>query len=78
MDGADIVTEEERKEFYYSDGRINPDKAFTYIREAMKTMSREDFLRFATTPVEIVGQSGPTVGQYGRDPGSNGGAAPKG
>ena len=57
MDGAaDTMTEEERKEFYYSDGRINPDKAFAFILEEMKTMSPEEFRRHATTPVEIIGE----------------------
>jgi hypothetical protein len=54
------MTEEERKEFYYSDGRINPDKAFSFVLEAMKRMSPEEFRQHATTPVEIIGKSGPT------------------
>ena len=45
--------EKERSEFFYPDGRINPDKAFTFIQEKMKTLSREDFIRFATTPVKV-------------------------
>ena len=57
---TDEEKDKKRKEFYYSDGRINPDKAFTYILEAMDSLSPEEFRRLATTPVQIVGKSGPT------------------
>ena len=53
------MTNEEREKFYYSDGRINPDKAFTYILETMETLSPEEFLRFATPPSKSSANPGP-------------------
>ena len=50
------MTDEEKKEIYYPDGRINPDKAINFVREEMKTMSPEEFRRHATTPVQIIGE----------------------
>ena len=40
-------------EFYTSDGRINPDKAFEFVLDRMKTMSPEEFARIRDTPVQF-------------------------
>ena len=40
-----------KSDFHTSDGRIDPDKAFGFVLERMKTMSSEEFVQIRDTPV---------------------------
>jgi hypothetical protein len=51
-----MLTNEEKRKFYTPDGRINADVAFTAMREAMKTMSPEEFKKLALTPAPVRNQ----------------------
>lgn len=40
-------------DFYYSDGRINPDKAFGFVLERTRTMPSEEFVQLMSKALEV-------------------------
>jgi len=40
-------------DFYYPDGRIDPDKAFNFVRERTLTMTSEEFVRLMSKELEV-------------------------
>jgi hypothetical protein len=52
------VTQKAHPDFYTSDGRINPDKAFGFVTERVRTMSSEEFVTLMGKALEVRDEDG--------------------